>query len=422
VGFVNEQSEHLSNAQIENYGNRSSGAGPDADQNDEARINAHLAACPSCRNHLLDFHRANFGLLADPQLLLDLQVNTASTPDCLSEDDLRQLAAGLLPGAVGVKLTLHAAACGRCGQLLRIYTELYSDDFSPEEQAVLGQLKSASPDWAEQTAQKMLRTAAASTSATAVSAASSSPDSRASDVSGTSSSFAAKLRRFLSSKWTLVPAIAATFSIAFGFWYSYVRITPEKVQMLLAQAYTENRNLEMRIPYAKHSDFHQVRGDTGSLLNLPDSYREASVPIASNLKKHPDNPAWLLLSARFDLLHWDYKSAFSTLERIEDPKTIESSEARLTRALALYEKAEVENQQSGRLYAEIVELMGKTLQKNPDDSAALFNQAIACEKSHMYECAIGDYKHLLDIEKDRGWAGEANQHLRNLQEKKNLSQ
>jgi len=386
---VNQQSEHLSNAQIEQYGKRASGAGPET----EAWVETHLDDCPSCRSRVLDFQRTRLALLPDPK------VNTASSPNCPCEEDLRNLAAGLCAEPIANKLKAHASTCERCGPLLQEYIEDFSDESSPEEQAFLNRLRTASPEYREQKAREMLKRNLVT------------PD----PVPATD------WRSFFSWKWVMVPALPAVALIAVGIWYLQ-RDTPAKVEKLLAQTYTEDRTMEMRVPYAKHSDFHQVQGDSGSFLNLPDSYRQASVAIASNLKKHPDDPTWLLLSARFDLLHWDYKSALSTLEHIDDPKVIESSEALLTRALALYEKAEAESQQRDQLYAEVVELLGKFLQKNPDDPAALFNQAIACEKSHMYECAIGDYKHLLDVEKDRGWAGEANQHLRDLQEKKNHSQ
>ncbi|MBZ5508547.1 MAG: hypothetical protein LAO78_24070 [Acidobacteriia bacterium] len=406
---MNEQSEHLSNAQIENYGNRSSGAGPDADQHDEARINAHLADCPSCRSHLLDFHRTNFGLLADSKQLVDLRVNTASTPDCPSEDDLRQLAAGLSPQAINTKLTRHAATCNRCAQLLRIYTEIYSDDFSVEEQAVLEQLKSASPEWQQQTARTMLRASAASNASSV---------SETSNVSVTNSSFAAKLRRFFSTKWMLIPATAAACAIAFSVWYVQ-RDTPEKVEKLLAQAYTDNRNIEIRIPGAKHSDFHQKRGEVGSLISSPKTLRKAANEIGDQLKQNPDSPKWLLLQVRLDLLDWRYKPAIATLNKITDDKIVNSPDGLMARAMTAYEQAESEHEQQG--YFEAIDLLGKILQKNPNEAVALFNRAIICEKQHAFECASGDWKHLLEVEEDPGWSSEAREHLNRIEEKKKLA-
>jgi hypothetical protein len=220
---VTEQSEHLSNAQIENYGIRTSGAGPDAAQRDEheranhqsiddqkmndQRVEAHLADCSPCRNRLFDFHRRLFAppvgppetdlpeggptkndvslsgpksadsnersadsklasarptdsALADSKFAnskypADPQVRTAPTPECPSDDALRQLAASLTPDALAAQLTQHAATCDRCGLLLRAFTEDFSDDFTPEEQAALANLQSGSESWQKELARRI---------------------------------------------------------------------------------------------------------------------------------------------------------------------------------------------------------------------------------------------------------------------------
>lgn len=253
---MTEQSEHLSSAQIENYGNRTSGAGPDAAQGDERQrvnhqslddesvdrssddqsmndqhVEAHLADCPSCRNRVLDFHRSFFASPADPpetdppetdppengpaakdaslsgrspsghspsgerpadsnerpadsnersadsksagarpsdsaladsnfansKYPVDPQVRTAPTPQCPSDDTLRQLAAGLTPDDVAATLTQHAATCDHCGPLLGTFTEDFSDDFTPEERAVLNNLKSGSESWQKELAKKIVK-------------------------------------------------------------------------------------------------------------------------------------------------------------------------------------------------------------------------------------------------------------------------
>jgi tetratricopeptide (TPR) repeat protein len=138
--------------------------------------------------------------------------------------------------------------------------------------------------------------------------------------------------------------------------------------------------------------------------------------IAANLKKNPDDPQWLLLSARLDLLDWKYQSSISTLNKIDDEKVEESPEFRLTQSLALYEKAEIEHDPQS--YGQAVDLLGKTLQKTPDDSVALFNQAVACEKLYMYECATSDYERLLKSDPNSGWSAEAREHLKLIKEKK----
>jgi hypothetical protein len=430
VGAVNEQSEHLSNAQIENYGNQTSGAGPDADREAE-QVEAHLQGCSSCRSRLLDFQRTHFALLANPKQPTDQPVNPAPTPDCPDEGDIRQLAAGLLPDAVSDQLTRHAATCDHCGLLLRTYIEDFSDDFSKEEQAVLANLQSSSAAWQKKTAKEMLSAASAGTGASSFAAPAATSTPTATTNAGSSLPSATSSPRRKSSghpgrkpflwKWAFVPAAtAACTAIAFSIWFTQ-RDTPEKVEKLLAQAYTEQRTMEMRIPYAVHADISQKRsGGPESILNLPASLRKSAELIDSQLKKNPNDPTWLLLKARLELLEWNYKQALSVLDKIDDSKTLESPEMRTTRALALYQQAELEPERRAQTYGEVINLFGKTLQSAPDDPIALFDRALACEKIYAYECASADFERLLKIDTGSGWSEEAKDHLNRIKEKKTL--
>jgi len=478
---VTEQSEHLSNAQVENYGKRASDAGAESVQRDDfqriadrdlndrdlndrrlndhsddqsisdERVEAHLSDCPSCRSRLLDFHRARFALLAGPDVTVegvteksvpsgsktsasssadftlgdarhpaDPRLRTAPTPECPPDDDLRQLAAGLSPDAIATKLTQHAATCDHCGPLLRTFTEDFSDDFAPEEQAALANLKSSSPAWQTNTARQMLEAAGGPATKTSADAADTSAadkeSSQQKSFKGSTTTTSGRKPFFW--KWALVPATAAVVALAvFSIWYIR-RDTPEKVEALLAQAYTEQRTIEMRIPVAKYSEFHQRRsGEPSSSSQLPESFHKAAETISSQLKAHPDDPEWLLLSARLDLMNWQFKQALETLERIENRDPARQSEIDSVRAMALYEKAAYDaNQPEG--YGDAIQFLKKVLEKNPNDPVALHNQAVACEKAHLYDCAIEDWNRLLTIEKDPGWAGEAQRHLGQIQEKK----
>jgi tetratricopeptide (TPR) repeat protein len=386
---VNQRSEHLSDAQIEQYGKRASGAGPET----EAWVETHLDDCSSCRSRVLEFQRTRFEMLLNPK------VNKASTSDCPSEDDLRTLAAGLCSSPLAAKLTAHAAACGRCGPLLREYQEDFSDDVTPKEQTALAQLRSASPKWQQQKAREMLEREMP-------------PKKRVTPEPVPATDW----RRFFSWKWIMVPALPAVALIAVGIWYLQ-RDTPETVAKLEAQGYTQQRTVEMRVPYAAYADFNQKRsGDNPSRSSFPPSLNQAADKIAKHLEKEPDDPKWLMLSARLDLLDWNYKSALSTLEKISDVRIAESPEYLMTRAFALFQKSEALKESQG--YSEAVDLLDKALQKAPDDPVLLFNQAIACEKIHSYECAEGDWKRLLAVEKDPQWTTEARKHLDQIREKK----
>src|SRR6185437_2241806 len=181
--------EHLTDAQIEHYGDRTSGEGPNQSslETDQA-IETHLADCAGCRTRVLDFHRARLGLMSNPVPSApnpqdpghagyqnpgyQNQTSTSAsateraiaevtgrderpTPDCPTEDTLRDLAAGLTTPADAAHLTQHAAQCAHCGPILRAYTEDFSDDLSPEDAALLLKMKSSTEHWQRELAQKM---------------------------------------------------------------------------------------------------------------------------------------------------------------------------------------------------------------------------------------------------------------------------
>ncbi len=384
MGKLDKQSEHLTDAQIEQYGLRTTGpAGTSQDQHFEA----HLAECESCRGRVLAAARSHLTRVTDKS------VTTAARPDCPTEDQLRDLAAGICPPGKVPAILQHVSQCDHCGPILRMFTEDFDEDLSTlpvEDQDILGKLKSSSPSWQKNLVREMQSGSAARPSGFWL-------------------------------RWLLVPATAAACAaIAFSVWYNQ-RETPEKVEKLFAQAYTEHRTMEMRWPEAEWADFKQTRsGETASLLNTPEALRKAASVVSEHLKNNPDDPQWLLLSARLDLLDWHYKSALSALRKIDDDKSLSSDEVRTTLALALYERAEFERDQRDQSYGEIVELLGKVLQHAPRDPVARFNRAVACERLRMYACASTDYQSLIELEKGSGWAAEAHEHIGKINEiKKN---
>ena len=386
---MNEQSEHLSNAQIENYGNRTSGAGSDANQPDEAlRINAHLESCPSCRSHLLDFHRASFGLLADPQQLADVQVNTVSTPECPSDDALRQLAAGLTPDALATKLTQHIATCDHCGPLLRAFTEDFSDDFSPEEQVVLNNLRSSAVAWQKNTAREMLKRAIPS------------PPSP---------------RPIFAWKWIMIPATAAACSvIAVSIWYTQ-RDTPEKVEALMAQAYTEQRTMEMRWPGAAWGPVRTTRGPEDSRFAKPPALLKAEGKISERASAKANDGEWLRAKAQADILERNPEAAIASLSQALEARP-GSVSLMLDLSTAYYQQGEISLDPQN--YEKSADLLGEVLQKDPENLTALFNRALLNEQMKMVDSAIADWELFLKKERDPGWADDARKRLSALQELK----
>ena len=209
-------------------------------------------------------------------------------------------------------MTQHVATCPHCASILRILSEDFADDLTPDEikaeNEMLVQLNSSTPTWQKDMARQAMNanrnasanqilsvsTGLASGSKGVTSGSKdlasgskdlfsgskdlSSPDSVSNDraqSARTQKIFPWPVRRMLAPA-----AIAASALIAFGLWFTQ-RDTPEKVEKLLAQAYTEQRTMEMRIPYAAHADFRQTRsGESASCsthqqssARLPRSYR-----------------------------------------------------------------------------------------------------------------------------------------------------
>lgn len=153
---MDQQFEHLNGAQVEHYGEPDFGAGtdqegaPDWDLKDgDPKIAAHLDKCPSCRTRVLASMRSRLALSTDKPVI------TAARPDCPSEDDLRNLAAGLCPPEMGPTLTDHAATCDHCGPILRMYTEDFAEDFGSEDQDLLRKLQSGSASWQKELAKRI---------------------------------------------------------------------------------------------------------------------------------------------------------------------------------------------------------------------------------------------------------------------------
>lgn len=533
MGPVTEQSEHLSSAQIENYGNRTSGAGPEAAQRDEhqrldhqgsddQRVNdqrihdrqindqgihdrkiddlkisdlkiddqqmndqhveAHLADCASCRNRLLEFHRSLFASpvnplkpdrpnadkpnadqlkndppehdtslsghslsghslsghsssghsssgqrpadsrlegasptdsaladskFANPKYPVQAQVRTAPTPECPSDDSLRELAAGLTSEDVAPKLTQHAATCNHCGPLLRTYTEIFSDDFTPEEQAALANLQSSSAEWQKDTARQMLEAA----SGTAIKTSTDAADTRAANKeSSQQKSFKGSTattsgRKPFFWKWALVPATAAMAALAvFGIWYTQ-RDTPEKAEMLLVQAFTERRTMEMRWPGAEHSEIKTNRGPSDNTPPLP------LLEAKQMIDKHEPQQRWALETAGLAILENRPNSAIDILSPLS---SAQPACARCALLLAIAHALQGDKTGSTTDYETALNLLNSIPSDSPDKNVAIYNRALVFERLHRSNEAIADWQTIATTEKKSGWIIEAQQRLNSL--------
>ena len=374
---MNQQSEHLSNAQIEEYGSPASGAGAET----EERVEQHLADCPSCRSRVLEFQRTRFALLPDPK------VNTVSSSNCPCEEDLHNLAAGLCSGPLSAELTAHAAACGRCGPLLREYQEDFSDDVTPEEQTALAQLRSASPEWQQQKAREMLKP---------VPPPAPPPPSP---------------RRIFSWKWVMVPAMPAIALIAVGIWYLQSE-SPEKAEKWMAQAYTEQRTFEMRWPGAEWGKFSPDRGPGGSLFSEPEAQQRAAKVIAKK-STTPDHSEWLRPRAELDLLEGHPGQAVSKLAPLENQT--QSTALLLDLAIAYFQRGQKPDSPADDKEHAIA-ILKRIISTNPNNLEALFNLGIAYTAIGSWADASATWHTYLRLDPTGPWANEAKAKLLQMEE------
>ena len=197
-------------------------------------------------------------------------------------------------------------------------------------------------------------------------------------------------------------------------WLGVNMFRTPSAEKLLAQAYTEHRTLEMRISGAKYGPMRVERNTGGSNLDRSSSLLKAEALIGENLKKSPNDPAWLQVKARADLLDGNYESAIKTLNRALETQP-DSPKLLTDIASAYVERAEAADR--GIDYGNAIESLGKALAKSPDDPVAFFNRAVVSERLFLYTQAVDDWEHYLRIDPQGGWADEARRQLASLREK-----
>lgn len=310
-----------------------------------------------------------------------------STPQCMGDAEWLEVAAGLLPEAKTRELMKHAAQCGHCGPLLKNAAEALVNRATPSEEALLASLQSARPEWRKNMAATLRDSV--------------------------------RDRQPKSSWWRPVftwpaPAyvLAGIVAVALIAWVGVKALHPLSAEQMLAQAYTEQRTFEPRIPRAKYAPLRLVRSGSRSNLDKPAALLKAEALIGENLSKNPNDPDWLQARARADLLDGNYDSAIKTSHRILEMRP-NSFETLIDLGSAYFLRAQANNRPPD--YGMAVEFLTQALRIKPDDPVALFNRALACEQIPSYKTAIEDWEHYLRIDPQSDWSNEARQKLAALE-------
>jgi tetratricopeptide (TPR) repeat protein len=374
----------------------------------------HVDSCQDC-DRKVQMHRSAQSAIS----LWGTRGQAAKGPNCSDETEWVRVAAGLVEETEAKERMNHAAQCGHCGPLLRSAVSRLSDETTPDEEAALAKLTSARTVWQTQMARTIRNTS----------------EPRRLGLSSTPF-------------WKHVffwprPVFAA---VAFATLVAVVWIgvrwqRPAAAEKLIAQAYTEQRVIDVRIRGAKYSPVRTSRGPTISSQDRPVPLQKADGVISEYLLKNPSDPGWLQAKANADLLEGRFDDAVKRLKRAIDSKP-DSPELLtdlgsayflrgrsnrpddLEKAMPFFPKSLAQNScnpanspQWAMDYMCGIDSFDKALMKNPNDPVALFNQALALEEVFLYAPAVDVWQHYLRIDPEGDWSAEARERLTKVEQK-----
>jgi tetratricopeptide (TPR) repeat protein len=181
-----------------------------------------------------------------------------------------------------------------------------------------------------------------------------------------------------------------------------------RANTLLAQAYTDGRSLELRIPLAAHGPIRQTRG---SIAADSLALREAEAIISKALRDNPSNLAWLEAEARARLLQWRFDDA---LEILGMPQASVGTNSSILADLAIahFERGQVKDDLDE--YRIALNFLTQAIASTQDRADLRFNRAILYEHLGLRPQAISEWNVFLGLEPTGGWAEEARGRLNQL--------
>ena len=353
----------------------------------DAIARVHLKDCDICQARLRAEREAM-------ERLAQLKPSESATPNpqCPPDSVWLEFAARVHPDPE--HLLAHAAECDHCALLLRDALADLTSDYTPQEHAQIAALASATAHWQKDLARSLAGGGVAS------------PNAAGPQLASPASDAPAPRRRV----WPLY-TVAAMVLILISGWAVFYRWPNRSAQLLLADAYSEHRTLELRIPGAKPSPVHLERGTGSSNLDKPGSLLRAEAIIAEHLRRNPNSVEFLDAKARADLIDGNFDSAIQSVQRAMETQP-RSPVLMTDLATAYFARAEGTGQAID--YGRAIDNLGKVLAAHPNDSLALFNRAISEERMFLYDDAFADWEHFLRVETDPAWREEGRQRLEDL--------
>ncbi|HZI58463.1 MAG TPA: hypothetical protein VFF39_16905 [Verrucomicrobiae bacterium] len=319
-------------------------------------------------------------------------MNVLPRQNCPDEDVLQEVAAGASSQELAEQTIQHVARCSDCAQALRRYIREFSSEQSPEDIAILKQLQSSRPEWQKRLVRESI----------------------------------GDRKRF---PWLkIVPAMAALAVAILAVVRGPALVEEFKLkqaQKQAAAAFAERRTTEMRLASVEHAPYRPfpivLGAENGRGIDeVPTSLHDASGAANKNLLASNPDPRWLQIQGR--ALLWE--STPSSLEKAEKDfekarsAGLENPGLEIDLAASYFErdsKAEHPNLQR------TLNLLSEVLSKpklGPDDRAsALYDLAIAYEKTQAWDLAVSTWEKYLQVDSSSAWTDEARQHLKDAKAK-----
>jgi len=190
--------------------------------------------------------------------------------------------------------------------------------------------------------------------------------------------------------------------------------TPER---LLAEAYSHSRSFDLRIPGAERSDVTPETHLRGGATGRESSYLlDARTRIERHLEKSPQDPHWLELEARADLLEEKFDPAIDILDRLlaAGPAT---PSLLVDNASAYFQRGLATGSENDRATA--LDHLRQADELAPGDTIVLFNEAVVMEDRGQYMNAVETWNRFLKFENDTRWLNEGRSRLQALKQKVN---
>lgn len=326
-----------------------------------------------------------------------------SNSECFEEEDLIQLAQGVSPRQD--EMLQHIAHCRKCASSLRKHLHVFADGpWSCAETAILDQLECSEAEEQAWLREHVFNVKTGYANNTRLPAGQST-------------------RVRPPSLWKAALGLSAA-ALVFGVGYITVPLAMARLEFSgaekkLAAAWVECRSAEIRFPGAPYASTHprpQIQGETSSVLEFKrPALLEADAAISHNLNSR--DPRWLQLEGRVLLLRANPAEAANMFKSAE-ARGLTSPSLLIDLANAYFER-ELDAHPDHPNLQQTIDLLNRVLhipRLGRDESlVALFNLAIAYEKTNAWDLARQTWNEYLSQDPSGAWADEARRRRDNAQ-------